>query len=443
MPNQQIPPSSNPEQNSRPEATDHLPKKEAASFVGKLRGMIGNWSFSFVLLGLFIGLMVLGILAFLIQVPQTIESRVKVISTNPPVQVSTNVSGPITLFVADDALVEQGEYLGLVKNPAKLEHVLALKVQLETFRSQVDSLKTEDLLVDSLRWELGELQTPYSDLITSLDTYQRYEKKGVINPEKGKAVQQQISGSEKKLAGIQKKVKNLEKAYQRDYDLYNTRYVQLYQNKKITRQELMEYEADMNLKQKQLQQTQTDFTTMSNDILQLRRQLTHLNVQQADITLDAEEALNEAYVALYKAIQNWEQRYMLRAPMEGQLSYMQVITDGMFVNEGQKIMAVLPASDQELLGEMYVTGEQALQIDTSQLVQIEFDEYLKSNFGVVEAYITSIETTSVEGLGKVMVRLPKGLQSNTNQTLEFKHEMQGKALISGQEIPLFQHLFKN
>lgn len=74
----------------------------------------------------FVGLIF--VFGFLVEVPDTLITEAKIISTNPPVVLKAQVNGKIHfLHPKLKSSFDQGEYLAVIENSANYEDVLTLK----------------------------------------------------------------------------------------------------------------------------------------------------------------------------------------------------------------------------------------------------------------------------------------------------------------------------
>ena len=87
-----------------------------------------------------ITVIVLGVLtgSWFYQYPDIVRSPVMVTTENPPSPVVAKASGRIiALFVSDTQIVEQGQTLAVIENPADFEQVFQLKEKLENNRNSI------------------------------------------------------------------------------------------------------------------------------------------------------------------------------------------------------------------------------------------------------------------------------------------------------------------
>jgi HlyD family secretion protein len=174
-------------------------------------------------------------------------------------------------------------------------------------------------------------------------------------------------------------------------------------------------------------------TEYEKTILDLRHEFQE---RRREVLLD----LHEAFMALQTAFATWEQRYVLKAPISGQVSFFRYWSDQQFVTSGEEVMTIVPDS-QELVGKIELPGAGAGKVKAGQTVRIKLDSYPFSEFGALEGEVAAISLVARDNLELITVALPKGLRTNYRKDLSFKQGMQGTAEIVTENLRIFERVF--
>ena len=111
--------------------------------------------------------------AWLIKYPDIIPAPIEITTVNPPVTLSTKITGRINkLYVTDGAKVSSGQLLAVMETAASINEINKLKAAIDTVKDP------EKLSSDRLPYfsELGELQPYYATFLKAHSDYETYIK---------------------------------------------------------------------------------------------------------------------------------------------------------------------------------------------------------------------------------------------------------------------------
>ena len=146
---------------------------------------------------------------------------------------------------------------------------------------------------------------------------------------------------------------------------------------------------------------------------------------------------NETYENLLAQVNIWENQYTLKAPFNGVVTYTQYWTENQNVNQGDKVMAIVPQKESQMIGKLKLRPRGAGKVKVGQDVNVKFLNYPFMEFGMVKGKVSMISLVPAEDeFYLVEVTFPKGLQTNYGVSLEFNQKMSGQAEIITEEIPL-------
>lgn len=142
--------------------------------VQEVMGMVPSWiiRWGITLLAGVVVLLLVGSCFF--RYPDVISTRMTLTSREPVAALVARNSGKISrLYVKDGAMVQRGELLAVLENPAVTDDVLVLEKDLLSFFLYPDSL----LIVfnENRKLLLGEIQSAYSIFLSDLHEYRNYQ----------------------------------------------------------------------------------------------------------------------------------------------------------------------------------------------------------------------------------------------------------------------------
>lgn len=423
-----------PEQNT-------IPIPSHSEEVHDILSYMPTWLIRWGITVVFMGVAILMGLSWYIQYPDVVPGRVKITTTNPPAKIVARASGPLKLLVTEKTIVEKGEIIALIENPVAYEDVTKLQANLTDFKEKLDLgwAMTYYKLDESLN--LGELQQPFNALIKSFKTYQAVGSTGKNNGVRKNIIKRQINeynGISEKLG---RRVALLETEYKNLYEHYENRYKPLLKSGGISAEQLEKKEQEIIQKMKEIELSRTAFNENNNQVLSLQRQLVELDFKHDDESTETINNVHNAFANLQSQISIWEQRYLLKSPIEGEVNYLQFTKDNMYVNAEQEIVSIIPAFEEKMVGELFISEIGSGKVDTGQTVHIMFDSYPKKEFGVVKGKIETIADIAVDDLYRIHVSLPNELQTTANKALPFRHDMQGTGEIITKKLRLIERIF--
>ncbi len=395
--------------------------------VQEIMTQVPSWIVRWGITALFGIVVMLLVLSWAFKYPDVLPARVAIHSSNAPANVVARAGGVLKLFVKENEPVEEGQLVALIKTSIDFEDMLALKAQLDTLPSlhQLNEF-----------WQLGELQPYFNNLVVNLkkakniqDTYFQVENKKEL-------IGLQIGEMEAGIKKEKQRVQVLEQEFQLADRLIGSRYQPLLRNGSISTEEYEKQVLKMMQKRRELASATAKLNEMNIRILMLQKEGQEVDFQKSNEEVGAKNVLEDAYSQLKSQIAVWEQRYLLRAPISGQLTYLSFAKENTFVQAEQEIASIVPGGAGDILGEMFIPQANAGKVDTGQVVFIELDDYLKREFGSLEGKVSSVSGISHNNAYKVHVALPDGLTTNYEKALEFKHGMQGNAKVVTEDIRL-------
>jgi len=382
---------------------------------------------------------------------EIVEGNVMVTSDNPPAHIKAKTTGMILTinYKAGDMIIK-GDILGELENNGKSEDVLYLKNQLIMPSYQISSL--EGLAkIFSPQLHLGiDIQlyyntfwNNYQELILdeSLQDFNIYDEqiKAELFNQKNS-----IQNKKEELVTVER---NLEVS-QTNFG----RYKQLFQKGVVSQLDLETTEKDLLSIQRQFHSLKQEFNQLKleNSGFQNKQQLTthssirNKNKLKIDLELSRQNLIN--------SITEWEDKYLLKSPIEGRLSFLEVWGEYQNVTEGETIFTVVPLIQQNLIGKCEVPLRNSGKLKAGQKVNLKLENYPYREWGMVKGRVGSISEIPRTGENPTYIVYLDidNLRTSYGKDLQFHQELKGTAEILLNEVTLmdrvlfqFRHLWSN
>jgi len=364
---------------------------------------------------IFITLLMLIVTAWIIKYPDLVSARIVVTTRQPPVGVVAKSSGVLKLFVKENDRVIAGSYLASLANKDRIQDIFLFKQQLEAFRSMIEPVVGNNLMADTLPIPLN-LQVDYTSFLQSYFR-DRYVNQANYQADRFKTVLVQILYYEDLIRQLVRQKKLLiqeaalsEKKYHND--------LQMYEKKLIAEEEF--------------NKSQTIWLQKKSAIEQAGAQILDYKIKLVDNQKIALDFINQLAI--------WEEQYILKAPIDGTISFFKYWSDNQYVSAGDEVMAVV-SDCREIVGKIYMPQASAGKVKLGQTVKIRFESYPYTEYGLVEGRVSALSPLAHESKYTVDVALPKGLVTSYGKSLEFKQGMQGTADIITEDLRLLQRVF--
>ncbi len=393
---------------------------------------IPGWTIKWGISVIFFVVMVLIALSWFFKYPDVVVSRVTLTSTQPPIGVVANMSGPMEMFKRENDFVKKGDIIGLIKSSASYEDIVLLKKNLNIMPELYDLNEN---------WQLGEIQPYFNELIINLKKKKNTAALGTQTIDRKKLISQQILEYNKILKQTKRKISLYQKDYEYARKLLRSRYMPLYEKDIISREEYEGYAFEATEQYKKIEGSKVEINEIQNRILSLKKEKQGLDFDQTNQSTETTNQLDNAYTQLKGRLSIWEQKYLLKSPITGSLTYLDFAKDNMFLEKDKEVAMIVPSGGGIVYGEMFLPQENLGKVEIGQMVHLELDHYQKREFGILEGEVKSIAPISQKNGYKAIVELPKNLKTGANKTLEFNHGMEGNARVITQDIRLIHRLF--
>ncbi|MGH1387484.1 HlyD family secretion protein [Kordia sp.] len=417
---------------------------ERSDQVKEILGQAPNWVIQWGISVVFLIVIMFIVGSSLLSYNDIIPARVTITSENPPAHLTAKASGKLTsIFVEAGQKVEADEVLAVIENTANFEDIQLLKKTLEDFKpkeSHFDSLA----YVLPTKLKLGSVQPAYNQFRAQYLTYLNYT---IFSDDKNQAanislqlgrVRNRLRNSKNQLEIQRKELENARKDYETFKRLYN---------KGI--ESKLRYKERENMYYSAKRSNEALLSAIENDessILTLQNNFRQASVGDKSSEISTDQNLEQAKQDLENQILQWEQQFVLKSPIKGEVTVFDIWSKYQNVNIGQDLFTVIPDKIEGIIGRVSFPVTNSGKIKVGQSVIIKLDSYPYQEWGSLSGEIINISGVpqlSAQGGPAMYVAYLKvdSLNSSFEKPIDFKQEMEGTAEIVVEELTVMQRIF--
>jgi HlyD family secretion protein len=412
----------------KPEIKYSDPVKE---IMGNPPGKILRWG-TIVLFSVFILFI---FFAWLIRYPDSIPSPVEITTMNPPVTLTTKITGRIkNLYVNEKDKAATGQLLAVMETTASVKEIGILDKIIDTIR------RPESLSLDLLPElsELGEIQGYYSSFMKSLSDLNNYTKNDFYG-NKIISVTDEINGIMEYIGRLNIK----EKLYFENQKLETRKFKRdssLYAGKVIPESDLEISHQSLIRINIELQQVRLDHSAKSIELAEKRQLLQDYRINRLEEKEKLISFLRESFLNLKAQLKIWKNNYLLVSPIEGIVSFTRFWSANQSVLKDEPVMSIVPFESGKFLGRINLKMQRSGKVKTGQLVNIKLSGYPYMEYGMVRGIVKSKSLVPSGDAYIIEIDLPNGLTTLYGIKLDFNQNMQGTAEIITDDIRLLQKI---
>jgi HlyD family secretion protein len=412
-----------------------LRSEEFQEILGKTPPWILRWGISVV------GMIVVFILtgSAIIKYPDIISAKAVLTGSVPPATITARSSGKLNrLYVADNQQVKSGDYLAVIDNPAHTEDLLLLKDYLS--RIQIDGDSPPELPEKEL--QVGDLQSLYATFYVTLFDYREYRRMRYY-PQKIGITRNRIVQYEAQYRNLLRQQRLTEEQaalshqqYRRDSLLHNTGLISpedLEKSKALFIQSLLACE-----------NMEAALNNMQIQIAQLKESLLDTGHQDTESLNDLRSRIRSLTTQLKAEIQAWELSYVLRAPIDGTVTFTNYWIENQNVSAGEDVFAVIPEPDFRVIGKALLPVVRSGKVEVGQKVNIRLDNFPENEYGILRGKVAGMSLVPAQSgeaaFYTVEISLPDRLVTSYRIELPCMPNMQGLADIVTEDISLLERL---
>ena len=384
---------------------------------------------------IFLTMMIMIALSWVIKYPDIIRAEVVITTPVPPLPIIARESGKLRWLVTPQTLqIGQDEMIAIIENPVAIQDMNALKQWLQNYQNKPDKL---DAMPQHLK--LGEVQTTFAHFQKLFNEYHFFEK---------------LNSLKKKVASTQQKKQQLQKMLKQqhrqrvllisEYALINKklgRFKQLQGKGLVAESKIDEIEINLLSNQRQQEKVGADIANIELDLTNQAVNLTEYKLSHQEKLQEYKLKLTETYLSLKSDISKWEQRFLLKSPINGKLMLSKFWSEHQFVKAGDEVVTVVSDDNQAIIAKVKMPIKNSGKVKQGQKIMIKLAGYPYQEYGQIESRVDSISLVPREDLYTVEAKLSNPLVTSFNKTLAFNPEMKGKAEIVTEDMRLIERFF--
>ena len=412
--------------------------------LGSTPGWLVRWGIS-----VFFGIVIILLAgAYFFKYPVVVNAPVVITTEQPAIWVVAQTNGKIdSIYVENGSYVNKNQVLAVIDNSAITEDILTLEKQLVSLHPYIMEPVPVKLPPLPRQLVVGELQDSYMQLLKiwkeqNVFVEERYHKKKMESLEL--ELQQQLNH----LQNL-----NLQTtAFEQNYVILSERYLrdsilhQQHINSVIELEEIQKQKINGEI---QLRQSQSVISNTKIEIARLQQEIVEY---KSDFRTKQEAINNElisAYELLCRNLLLWEEKYLLKAPLAGHVSFMNFWGANQYINAGEQSFAIVPVNPGNIVGKCNVPTAGLGKIHKGQNVTVKLDEYPYMEYGMLQGYVNDISLISIPintqtntvRVGLVEIAFADdSLKTTYKKEIPFTGELTGMAEIATEDISLIEHL---
>ena len=385
---------------------------------------------------------IFGIIAFLLigsfffKYPDIITARMSVKGDNPPADIKAKINGKITeLFVVDKQKVLENQTIAIIENTCNYKDLMQFKIETDSFETKLSNI--EQFLTNynlKYNYRLGELQTDYSKFIRKLKEYKDFIELDFHN-KKVAAYNKQIRAYNKHLINLRRQISLSKKDFNLSKEQLKRDSI-LYEKDFLSVSDFEKSKSNLIQKNNSYETYRNSSSNIEIRITDLEQSVLEMELQKINQKHDFETSITENIANLKAQIKLWEQTYLLKSPVDGIVTFINFQNKNQNVSIGETVFTIVPKHTSKLVGYAKISLSGSGKVKEGQNVNIKFDDYPSTQFGMVKAKIENISLVQSNEFYIATLSFPDSLNTNYKRMLNFKQNMQGTADIITEELPL-------
>jgi len=370
---------------------------------------------------IFLILALLPFLAWLLEYKDTIDAPLTITTEITPVDIYARTTGEIKLLVPNDATIQKGTPLAIIRNTAVYEDVALLKTKLAVKDKNPIAIAKDLCAAQTLN--LGELRPALIQIDKAIEAYQTF-----VNTDNHQTL---IASRNTQIEQYKTRQHLLKKRFDilardRVYEQNNIAIKEkLLADGVIAATELEEANRQIVVQDLANLDNETNLNALDLNIETLKREIEEVTSQFSLDKLTYINNIKEALRRLKNELTAWELKYLLTANVTGRCIYKGYFNDYQFVRKDEKIFSLIPSEKTPYFALLQLPIKGAGKVKTNQEVYVKLNNYPFMEFGVLKGKIKDISALPFDNHYNVQVNFPPELITTYGDTLQPQPIMHG------------------
>jgi len=386
---------------------------------------------------LLVFILLLLFLSWFIKYPDIIRAEVVITTQFPPEKLVAKSSGRISkLFIKNQNEVKKNTPIAIIENAANYENVFLLK-------AITDTLKIKNTFYFPLEIynfsDLGTIENAFTNFKNNYINYRQYIE---FQPHQIEKKSQSIESNQQyhRLSLLEQQISIASRELQlkkKELDRFET----LFNKGVISSQEFENKQVEYFQQEKNQQSLKTQVSQLKSSVNDLNRNKQNTSVNELKDNVILLQNTVQAYNQLKKEIADWDLNFVLRASIDGKVSYFQVWSDNQVVSIGEEIFSIIPSVNANYVAKLRVPALNSGKIKENQDAVIRLANFPDREFGIIKGKLSTISLIpNRDGILLLDAKLVNGLQTSHNKNIDFQQEMTGTADIITDDLRLLERL---
>ena len=378
-------------------------------------------------------------LSWMISYPDELLGEVNIHSNHPPVEFENLMYAKLVdLQVKDQQFIEKGTVIAQFDSEINPKHIELIQGFIAVLTDST-SMKKVYISSELEKINVGTLQQSWMSLLSLIKERNELIKSDFFQ-KNSSSIQNEISQRKKLQEIANRKLKLIEKeiVIQKTHMLSSER---LLTKSAISKEEYLQEEKIENQLQ---QQYQNQKEALIQNEIQLNTLIKNLNetiYNDGQQIQKLQTSIKLSISALQNSIIDWKKNTAWVAPFSGKIIFNKQLNISSFYKAGEASLVIVPKGNA-FSALMKVSVQGSGKIEKGQKVFIEFSDYPKSEFGMLEGTVKSITSVSKNDMYEVEIQLPKKLITTYHKEIPVKAILKGSAKIITKNKRLINRFFE-
>lgn len=412
---------------------DEIRSDEIHEILSSVPNWMIGWGSSFILILIVIAFW----FSWLIKYPDTISGNIVLTTSNPPVRLVAGSNGKlIYINELNGRTLTSGEIIAEIQSPISLDKIKGLNTYISQVEVNIASNKLLPLVDTAIVF--GELQNYYNTLQKLIFDFNSLQRNS--NDEKKRStLALQIEKYNELNLITNNQLAALKEDFKNSQETFNANQI-LFDRNVISRSEFFQKQSDFKNKQMEVQEKEKSVTENQIRMSAVKQELNDLTFNSNETSKDLISSIQLVINEIRNGVSNWQQSYMIKTPIDGELVYLDNWIDNQYVIEGTPLFAVVPSYNEYILF-MNVPIIGSGKVKLGQSVRIKLSNYPHHEFGYLEGAVSELQEIANGEFYKTKIKLNNGLVTSQNKEINFSPEMQGIGEIITEDRRIIERVF--
>jgi len=374
-----------------------------------------------------------------IQYPDIIEATAFLTADNAPKEIVVRQQGRlVSLLVHNGDEIKPSQAIGWIESVANPSEVIALSINLDSCERLLQEEHCEKIgkMFDSRCDNMGEIQNDYRQFLAALRQFEDYMINGFYLNKK-----RLLEGDIQTLRKMRQALFDEKGLVDEDEKIAGESFKMnslLLDQKVLSSEEFRVQES--RYFGKEMAGHQLTVQLLSNET-QERTKVSELNQLEHDIE-QQKVIFQQALESLRSVVADWVNKYVVKAPIGGRVSFATPVQEGQFLQDGKLLGYVIPVN-AVFYAQATLPQNNFGKIDTGLHVQLRFDAYPYREFGYVHGSLDYVSGIASDSGFLAYIRFDDGLKTNYGFPIQYKNGLKARAIVVTREMNLLKRFYSN